>query len=151
MVEDGTLTLNANILGPLDKTTQVAPLWSDVATDAKITGTRRVEGVNSLDDLWSLVLLLGCFLSLGCLFWGNRYIEQRTKLMRKSIESNNEIRLQEAIPYIPFCLIVCSAYREIMRSRNNSNYDCSSGCLDERVESVLMIMLPCVIIVRRFA
>lgn len=58
LVEDGTLTLDANILGPLNETTQVTTLRANIASNPEVTGPRRVEGVDSLDNLGSLFLLL---------------------------------------------------------------------------------------------
>jgi hypothetical protein len=65
LVQDGTLTLDADILGPTDETTEVTALGADGSSNSSGTSAGGVERVGGLGDLRLLVLLR--FLSFGCL------------------------------------------------------------------------------------
>jgi hypothetical protein len=59
LVEDGTLTLEANVARPLDKARQVTSLGTNVATDLEVTGARGKEGVGRGLGLFGLAALFG--------------------------------------------------------------------------------------------
>jgi len=48
LVNDSALPLEANIFGPLDKTTQVLSSGADVSSDSSRSGPGREEGVSLL-------------------------------------------------------------------------------------------------------
>jgi hypothetical protein len=65
LVQDGALTLDADILWPFHETTQVTALGTNVTTNSVVAGLGGVKRVRGLDSLGLVVLLV--LLSFGSL------------------------------------------------------------------------------------